>query len=127
MAFASVERTREYQREWRREWSRKNPGAAAREQARYRSEHLARVRARHRLRQLTRMAFRDSLKVGGCVDCGNKNLTVLDFDHIRDVKVGNIGEMGMATFSTIERESLKCEVRCANCHRIVTARRRVRT
>ena len=60
-----------------------------------------------------------------CVDCGQTNLVVLEFDHVRD-KRWNITYMVSAGFpwSTIETEIANCQVRCANCHRIKTAHER---
>lgn len=60
-------------------------------------------------------------EASGCVDCGLKNHIVLDFDHLRDKKY-NISRMIHDGFSwrAIKREIEKCEVVCANCHRIRT-------
>jgi len=60
-----------------------------------------------------------------CVDCGNTDIRVLEFDHVRGKKSGNISKMLGEGFSwqTIEAEIAKCEVRCANCHRIKTHER----
>ena len=69
------------------------------------------------------LAYIDSLKTGGCVDCGNKNLTVLDLDHVRGKRY-DVSDLTRYPYATIDVEVAKCEVRCANCHRIVTARRR---
>ena len=58
-----------------------------------------------------------------CVDCGEDNIVVLEFDHISD-KVYNISELmnrGCA-LNTLKKEIEKCEVRCANCHRLKTAK-----
>jgi hypothetical protein len=60
-----------------------------------------------------------------CVDCGNTDIRVLEFDHVRGKKVGAITRMlgnGIA-WSTLETEIAKCEVRCGNCHRIKTSDR----
>ncbi len=55
-----------------------------------------------------------------CVDCGEKDVLVLEFDHIqRETKTADISTMllrGVST-NTLVKEMLKCEVRCANCHR----------
>lgn len=63
----------------------------------------------------------------GCVDCGyNKHPDALDFDHRPDeIKLFNIG-FGIVSRSwdAIRAEIAKCDVRCANCHRIVTAERK---
>jgi transcription elongation factor Elf1 len=57
----------------------------------------------------------------GCYDCGERNHIVLDFDHIRDKKY-NISRMIHDGFSwrAIKKEIEKCQVVCANCHRIRT-------
>jgi hypothetical protein len=57
----------------------------------------------------------------GCMDCGENNHIVLDFDHIKDKKY-NISRMIHDGFSwaAIKKEIAKCEVVCANCHRIRT-------
>ena len=53
-----------------------------------------------------------------CVDCGETDPVVLQFDHVRGEKAGNVGSMvaGGYPWSRIEAEIAKCEVRCANCH-----------
>jgi hypothetical protein len=60
----------------------------------------------------------------GCADCGIKNHIVLDFDHLRDKKY-NISRMIHDGFSwkAIKKEIEKCEIVCANCHRIRTYNR----
>lgn len=61
-----------------------------------------------------------------CVDCGCIDVRVLEFDHVRGKKSGNISRMVGEGFSwgAIEAEIAKCEVRCANCHRIKEGERR---
>lgn len=58
-----------------------------------------------------------------CMDCGQTDVRVLDFDHVGGEKLGHISRMiGIGySWSTIEAEIAKCEVRCANCHRIKTS------
>lgn len=59
-----------------------------------------------------------------CVDCGETDILVLEFDHReRSSKIGAISDLvrkGLP-FSAIRQEMSKCEVRCANCHRRKTA------
>jgi hypothetical protein len=61
-----------------------------------------------------------------CVDCGNSDIRVLEFDHIGDDKEIDISRATRSGWSKerIQLEIEKCEVRCANCHRIVTWERR---
>lgn len=57
-----------------------------------------------------------------CVDCGEKDPVVLEFDHRGD-KVMAISVMiarGVG-WMKISAEIVKCDVRCANCHRRKTA------
>lgn len=59
-----------------------------------------------------------------CVDCGEGDILVLQFDHLVD-KIRNVTEMINRTCSIekIEAEIDKCEVVCANDHARRTARR----
>lgn len=61
-----------------------------------------------------------------CIDCGyNKHIEALDFDHLAG-KFKNISQMIVNSYSwgKILEEISKCEVRCANCHRVKTHERR---
>lgn len=58
-----------------------------------------------------------------CVDCGEGDPIVLDFDHKAD-KWKSVAEMlkNCYSISNIVAEIGKCEVRCANCHRRKTSK-----
>jgi hypothetical protein len=57
-----------------------------------------------------------------CVDCGEADPVVLDFDHVRGEKSENLVRLIAAHGrKKILDEIEKCEVRCANCHRRKTA------
>lgn len=59
-----------------------------------------------------------------CVDCGESDPVVLEFDHLRD-KAFDIGQgLARRRWAAVLAEIEKCEVVCANCHRRRTARRR---
>lgn len=59
-----------------------------------------------------------------CVDCGNDDVRVLEFDHI-DKKSVEVARL-LSCYNDWDRileEIEKCEVRCANCHKIKTGQR----
>lgn len=59
-----------------------------------------------------------------CVDCGEKDIIVLEFDHKeRKYKKNDISRLsnGRNRFQSLIDEINQCEVRCANCHRRKTA------
>ena len=59
-----------------------------------------------------------------CIDCGESDPVILDFDHIdRHFKENNVSILirwGCA-LERLQREIDRCAVRCANCHRRRTA------
>jgi hypothetical protein len=61
----------------------------------------------------------------GCADCGyNANSAALDFDHLPEfVKLYRFCTMAGMRQELIDAEIAKCEVVCANCHRIRTVTR----
>lgn len=85
------------------------------------SKKIEQGQKKHYRRQLA-----DIKESAGCFDCGIKDPIVLDFDHIRDKKY-NVSQMIRDGFSwkAILKEIEKCEVVCANCHRIRTHKRRI--
>jgi hypothetical protein len=69
----------------------------------------------------------DQLKNHPCSDCKNSFPPVaMDFDHVRGEKKFGIAlaRMGNYTAEKILAEVAKCDLVCANCHRIRTAKRR---
>lgn len=57
----------------------------------------------------------------GCVDCGyNQHFAALDFDHVNGEKYRVVSDLTGYRWGTVLAEIEKCEVRCANCHRIKT-------
>jgi hypothetical protein len=71
----------------------------------------------------------DNIKLAaGCVDCGyNIHPAALDFDHrpgtVKLFAIGTNRGRGECGWSLILAEIAKCEVVCANCHRIRTVTR----
>lgn len=72
-------------------------------------------------------ALVDAIKVErGCVDCGyNSHPRALDFDHLGDDKTDGVSRLVslLRPIDEILAEIAKCEVVCANCHRIRTHER----
>jgi len=53
-----------------------------------------------------------------CVDCGEKDLVVLEFDHVKGTKKESICRIiQKGSMSRLSKEIKKCVVRCSNCHR----------
>lgn len=96
--------------------------------AAYQRQWYERNAVRHRARTAAaRRAVREqnkrlvwAAKSVPCADCGRTYPPyVMDFDHVRGEKVGNIAHLKVrATAETLLAEIAKCEVVCANCHRI---------
>jgi hypothetical protein len=116
--FRSIERQTirgtclECQREISRNWYEAN-----------RSRQIASARRATDRRYQRLWAFvRSYLLAHPCIDCGETDPTVLEFDHRRD-KLGNVSDLvrNGRSLTVIEAEIRKCEVRCANCHRRRTA------
>lgn len=61
----------------------------------------------------------------GCVDCGTRDIRVLEFDHVQGVKVASVSRLVLdSSLQKVIEEVDKCEVRCSNCHTLVTYARR---
>ena len=89
--------------------------------------HKAKVRER-RVRLLAPLQkwMAEYLLEHPCVDCGNKDILVLEFDHIDGSKEYGVGSVLRSHLSLerVQAEITKCEVRCVNCHRKITNKRR---
>lgn len=59
-----------------------------------------------------------------CVDCGETDPVILEFDHVLPGKLATISKLvdKCNSILKLQLEIEKCEVRCANCHRRKTAR-----
>lgn len=64
------------------------------------------------------------LQTHPCTDCGESDILVLEFDHVRGEKREAISNLltKSASWKSISTEIEKCEVRCANCHKRRTAK-----
>jgi hypothetical protein len=100
--------------------------------AAYKQEHYAANRRRYiesaRRRKLRLTSERTDyivafLREHPCVDCGEGDPIVLEFDHLRDKKFSISKGLQDRPWPDVLDEIAKCEVVCANCHRRRTALR----
>jgi hypothetical protein len=78
------------------------------------------ARCKENKRQTRNREIINAAKDVPCADCGEKYPPcVMDFDHVHGAKEHNVGHMvGWASIERLNEEIGKCEVVCANCHRI---------
>jgi 5-methylcytosine-specific restriction endonuclease McrA len=84
------------------------------------SRHLEQVeQARAARRRKARDHVLRILQRSSCLDCGESDPIVLDFDHVHGKKLTTISNLVWRghSISAIDREIAKCEIVCANCHR----------
>lgn len=86
--------------------------------------YLDKAQRNNRKRYLEVKGILEQLKSVPCTDCGVRYPSwVMDFDHVRGVKLFNVAEGRRSRSSAILAEVAKCEVVCANCHRERTYQR----
>ena len=81
-------------------------------------EKLYEAQKRHRVK--IRVKMFEYLSTKKCIDCGEKDPVVLEFDHINpENKFRDVSRMmsGHCSWESLLKEIEKCEIRCANCHR----------
>ena len=105
---------RECKKRYQRDWYKRNQKQHRKNANAWRDK---------RREELYRVVF-DYLSSHPCLDCGETDPVLLDFDHVDGTKEAAISRMitDCRPVATVMREIEKCEVRCANCHRIRTAR-----
>lgn len=70
-------------------------------------------------------AWVNGLKAAPCKDCGSAlRPEAMDFDHVRGEKTKEISQMWSWGREKVLMELAKCELVCANCHRIRTQTRK---
>ena len=83
---------------------------------------VATSKRRRRIIDENRQKLKRILENSECTDCGIKNILVLEFDHIRGKKRDCVTRLlgSGCSWEVILEEIEKCDVVCANCHRIRT-------
>ena len=82
--------------------------------------HLGQVKVQKANQAIVlRLYMKEYLLQHPCVDCGEDDWVVLEFDHVRGKKKKAVTLIASSSYSldTLKKEIAKCEVRCCNCHR----------
>ena len=82
--------------------------------------HIEKVKdQRSARRDEARKYLYEHLSTHPCIDCGETDPLLLEFDHVRGKKKAAVSQMVGQGFSleSIAKEIAKCEVRCVACHR----------
>src|SRR5262245_30731876 len=107
---------RVHQKEYQKDWYRRN-----------KDKHKKQIAIRNkRIRFELQKWILEYLATNPCVDCGEDDPVVLEFDHVRGEKRDSICAMIIhrnISLKTLKAEIAKCEVRCSNCHRRRTAKK----
>jgi|ERR1035437_1576822 hypothetical protein len=100
------------------------PELAAAAQKRWRERHPEQFKLIRAEQYRASRALLDALKDGPCTDCGGRfPPECMDWDHLRDKKF-DLANANTRSPASILAEIAKCELVCANCHRIRTKGRR---
>ena len=93
---------------YREYWKR--PGTWDKHRERLKSNKQAQIEDNHKL-VVDRLA-------SGCVDCGEQDIRVLEFDHLPEYeKLANVSNLMSGSRNKLIEEMNKCDVVCANCHK----------
>ena len=100
------EERKEYMRKWYIKRKEEDP------------EYIRNINVKKK-RKYTKIVY-NYLKDHPCVDCGITDIRVLDADHIDPtMKINTRSNLGKTRgIQVIIDELNKCDIRCANCHRI---------
>ena len=106
--------TKKYHRDYSRKWYTENSSLTKERTYTRRKESV----------KLKQAKIVEYLKQHPCADCGEEDILVLQFDHVRGEKkyVLSVIICGGHSWNTVWNEILKCDVRCANCHIRKTAK-----
>ena len=107
-----------------RKWKALHPDRVMDIKRRYRKAHPEKENAWNAERKRRTYEWLAELKSRPCADCGGTFPPyVMDFDHVGTDKSFTISRKIGANKGTLLSEIEKCDLVCANCHRIRTKRR----
>ena len=113
-----------------RQWRKKNPERAKTHWRKQDKKRGSKARPGYnaeyrRLKRKVGLAIIRDAKNRPCMDCGKQfPPCAMDFDHVRGSKKRAVCQMSHFNPVLILAEIEKCEVVCANCHRIRTSERK---
>ena len=107
------------------EYDKRDLSSEVKATRRYRAKNRAKINAWNRDKARQVHKWMDTFKSAPCTDCGKTFPPyVMDWDHIRDKAVNLSTLRTQATYSATRdrflKEIEKCELVCANCHRVRT-------
>lgn len=112
---------------YRQNWAKANPEKIKAYRKKYAETHRPQLKEKYERKRSKQYAFLLEFIREGCVDCGNKDERVIEFDHVpeRGVKKFKITDGGNHPWKAFQEELAKCDAVCANCHTIRTSARHV--
>jgi hypothetical protein len=116
---------------YEKDYRAKNPEVFKAIRRRFWKRHKGRLMQKRRAAIAANSAFVREVKTGRpCADCGGRfHPAAMDFDHQPGTKkvrggVSALARHGTTTKAVLIREMWKCDLVCANCHRVRTFTRR---
>jgi hypothetical protein len=83
------------------------------------------VEYNRKIKNRNREVVKQHLLKNPCVDCGETDIAILEFDHrVPAEKRFNIAGNYIRSLPALFREISKCDVRCVRCHRRRTRKER---
>lgn len=98
---------------YNKEWYKKN-----------KQKHRDQVNVSRKLSSKQKREQINKIKSVPCLDCGNTYPSYcMDFDHLENKEFGIASKITSYPIDRLLKEIAKCEIVCANCHRIRTYKR----
>lgn len=109
------EQLRAYDKKYREEHKKQRQRYNKKNKEHIKERHKERIKAR---RMAAVLFIYEYFLTHHCVDCGESDPLVLEFDHVRGEKFMDVSAMVSRGYllERIGAEIAKCEVRCRNCH-----------